>query len=431
MQTKRFLGFITAIVMLVSSFAGISAMAAKNGNSGLSYITKVEFYVQRRGMQMDEEGHISSRPSSLFTPLLYTGKLNERKAPDYTLAYDGKEVTSDDIVSLVYDAPSDEVIFGVIIDEYKSIGGELYTVDGELIDWDEFTTDNFETRWYVLKMEDKIAANPLNSGVWHIDGVIVDKDGDGIEIVVPTDPTPEPVVTPDPEPTESPDPEPTETPVLPEYESRFAYIYGYDDTTMGADGNLIRSEISAMIHRLAKQNNMLGGFVYNESNEPVFSDIAGEWFRSGIEYMNSRSAFDAAPGENVYPYAKVTRGEAFKLMCLGLAFTDDTSLSYDDYAQLLYNTGYIEGDENGNLNIDNLITRAEFCTIYNRVISRDEAGLEMADGTEVTAETYGFADLDPDEWYYETMLKATSSYDEDGYVDLELREDRNVLDDFA
>ena len=78
----------------------------------------------------------------------------------------------------------------------------------------------------------------------------------------------------------------------------------------------------------------------------------------------------------------------------------------------------------------NLITRAEFCAIYNKIIGRDDAKLVTADGTEITAETYGFTDLDASKWYYETMLRATSAYDDDGYVDISLRNHRNVLDDY-
>ena len=64
------------------------------------------------------------------------------------------------------------------------------------------------------------------------------------------------------------------------------------------------------------------------------------------------------------------------------------------------------------------------------IIGRDKCGLAMADGTLVTPETYGFTDIEQD-WSYEIMLKATSAYNEQGFVDLELRGKRNVLDDYA
>lgn len=213
-----------------------------------------------------------------------------------------------------------------------------------------------------------------------------------------------------------------------DFKSNYAYIYGHNEATMAADKNLLRSEVSAMIYRLVKQSGQLGSFAYDETATPVFDDIEGEWFRSAIEYINSKGAFPEA--SRIYPNSNVTRGEAFKIICLGLNFTDDTDLETDAYAMLLYDAGFIQGDENGNLNMNKLITRAEFCAIYNRIIGRSDAKLETADGVKITADTYGFADLDKNEWYYNDMLRATSAYDENGYVDLELRSHRNYLDDY-
>ncbi len=215
---------------------------------------------------------------------------------------------------------------------------------------------------------------------------------------------------------------------LPEYENDYAYIFGYNDTTMGAEGSLLRCELSAMIHRLVKQNGKLGDFVYDAGN-PSFDDIAGTWFQSGIEYMNHMGAFEEGEA-SAYPYTAVTRGEAFKFICLGLGFVDDTTLTEQQYADVLYEAGYIEGDGSGDLKVADQITRAEFCTMYNRIIGREDALLIDADGNEITAETYGFTDLDADKWYYENMVRATSAY-EDGYVSIEKRGIRNVLDDYA
>jgi hypothetical protein len=54
-----------------------------------------------------------------------------------------------------------------------------------------------------------------------------------------------------------------------------------------------------------------------------------------------------------------------------------------------------------------------------------------AQGNQITAETYGFTDLDPNAWYYADVLRATSAYDENGYVDLKKRAKRNVVDDYS
>jgi uncharacterized repeat protein (TIGR02543 family) len=215
-----------------------------------------------------------------------------------------------------------------------------------------------------------------------------------------------------------------------DYKNDYAYIFGYNDTEMGAEGYLLRSEVSVMVHRLVKQNGMLGNFRYDSEN-PSFADIQGEWFQSGIEFMHYKGAFNVEEGGNVQPYVAVTRGETFKIVALGLGLTSDTTLSYAAYANLLYELGYIVGDGSGNLDVESTITRAEFCTMYNRIIGRENALLVDNNGKDITAETYGFKDLDSDEWYYEAMLRATSAYSDEGYVDIAKRGIRNNLDDYG
>lgn len=403
-NTRKLSVLFLSMVMLFTYTISVSAASSKKTDN-----ISTSFYVQRFGAQMDENGNVSSRETKYFTPVLYKSNLEAgRRNTSYSIVYQEGVVSSDDVIKEVVDKPNDAYILAEIKGIYEPEGGQILSSNGKVVNWDKFTTDNYEMRWYVFKFE----ANDC----WHVDGVVVEKETDlPIEIPLPGEPGYK-------------DPETDNPGEAFEYTSNFAYIYGYNDSTMAAESNLLRSEVSVMVQRLVKQNNKLGGFVYNETNDPAFDDIQGEWFRSGIEYMNYKGAF--APGSEVHPYVPVTRGETFKIICLGLDFTDKTDLSYDDYAAILYNAGYIQGDENGNLNVWNLITRAEFCTIYNKIIGREDAKLVTADGTEITAETYGFTDLDTSKWYYEIMLRATSAYDDDGYVDISLRNHRNVLDDY-
>lgn len=214
------------------------------------------------------------------------------------------------------------------------------------------------------------------------------------------------------------------------YVNNYAYIFGYTNTEMGAEGSLLRCEASAMVHRLVKQNGKLGDFVYDAAN-PSFNDIQGEWFQSGIEFLHHKGGFKVAEGGAVQPYVTITRGEAFKLVALGLGFTTDTTLSNAGYANLLRDLGYIQGDENGDLNVDSMVSRAEFCTMYNRIIGREYALLVDNNGNNITADTYGFKDLEEGKWYYEVMLRATSAYDDNGFVDIAKRGIRNDLDDYT
>jgi hypothetical protein len=74
------------------------------------------------------------------------------------------------------------------------------------------------------------------------------------------------------------------------------------------------------------------------------------------------------------------------------------------------------------------ILRWEFCEIINKITGRDQYELVDKDGNAITAEDYGFTDLDDlDESIRKTMLIATSNF-ANGYVDLAGRADRDELD---
>ncbi len=227
---------------------------------------------------------------------------------------------------------------------------------------------------------------------------------------------------------------PTPTPTTPPtvLKNDYAYIFGRSDTTMEADDEMRRGEAAAVLHRLLKQNGELGSFSYDINATPAFLDLWGRWDRSAIEYMAYIGVYEANSEMPIGPDESVTRGEAFKMFALALGYTSDTTLTVEEYAQLLVQSGFVQGYEDGSLRLENPITRAEFCKIYNIIIGRDSSHykLETADGTVVTPETYGFTDIEPG-WTYDIMLKATSAFDENGYVDLSARAIRNDLDDFV
>lgn len=414
---KKLFAIVLSVAMLLACMPIVSAAPGSKWDTTTK--TDVQYYIQRFGSHMDEEGNVASREESYFTPLIYKGSITAKKRQmSYSIVYKEGVVSSDDVLAETVDAPDDASVMQLVKDMYSSKGGYILSSNGKVVDWSKFDTDKYEIRWYVFKFERTYPQ------AWHIDGVVVEKSTKlPIEIPTPDDPS---YVPPEDLPKEDDD----EDEDIDTFASNFAYIFGYSDTTMAPENNLLRSEVSAMVHRLAKQNDKLDGFSYDESVEPVFPDTKGEWFRSGIEFINSKEGFAVQPGENVNPYATVTRGETFKIVCLGLGLSVKSNLSYRDYASILYNEGYVLGNGAGDLQIDKLITRAEFCTIYNRIIGRDNALLETADGEAVTADTYGFTDLDSDKWYYDIMLRATSAYDENGFVDLSLRNRRNDLDDY-
>ena len=126
---------------------------------------------------------------------------------------------------------------------------------------------------------------------------------------------------------------------------------------------------------------------------------------------------------------QVTRGETYKMICLGLEFTTDTSLDYSEYAKILHNSGYLTNDGR----VTATITRWEFCELFNAILGRSEYctdGYYDTKGNEVTAETYGYTDLMSSDPYYRTMMIATSTFTGEK-IDLEKRARRNPLDEYG
>jgi hypothetical protein len=196
------------------------------------------------------------------------------------------------------------------------------------------------------------------------------------------------------------------------------YIFGYTDSEIGATGPLLRGELAQMIYRLVKQNKGVSNGGYS------FSDTAGEWFESGISYMTKVGAIDHSKS-NAYPYASVTCGETYKMICLGLGFTTDTELSFSEYAAILRNSGFP-----ANASVTSKIQRYQFCELFNAILGRSdycEDGFYDTTGKEVTAETYNYTDLSPDDPYYRIMMIATSTFKGDK-IDLVNRMKRNTYD---
>ena len=194
----------------------------------------------------------------------------------------------------------------------------------------------------------------------------------------------------------------------------FAYIFGYTDTEMGAEGTLLRGEAAQIIYRLFAQ----AGTVNLGAG---FDDMDG-WFQNGLLYVSSKGLWNTST--SAYPYAVVSKGEVYKIICLGYGLTTDGSLNYTEYATILMNAGYISEISS---DLTAAILRWEFCEIVNKITGRDQWVLEDAQGNEITAEDYGFTDLDEADPYYKTMLIATSNF-ANGYVDLAGRADRDELD---
>ena len=203
------------------------------------------------------------------------------------------------------------------------------------------------------------------------------------------------------------------------YKCDYVYLFGYENTQIGATGPLLRGELAQMIYRLVRQNGA------SKATGTSFADTEGLWFQSGMTYMGMVGALDTSK-TNGNPYTAVNRGETYKMICLGLGFTNDSTLSFSEYAVILRNSGYLSGDGA----VTAKIKRYEFCELFNNILGRSQYclnGYYDTDGNEVTAETYGYKDLNPGDAYYRTMMLATSTFT-NGRIDIRNRIQRNTYD---
>ncbi len=261
-----------------------------------------------------------------------------------------------------------------------------------------------------------------------------------------------------PEPTEEPTPAPVpEDDEIDLYGLGYAYIFGYEpkisyEPVTDEDGNYVggqliaevemapndavtREQVAAMIMRMIDQNYDSMDAVY-----PVTDNISaheGTWYERGLAYLASKGAFDGIDSVEIGP---VTRGEVAKLVVFGLNlkntgdvdFTDISGHQYEDYIKIMCAYGYMQGMGDGQFMPDKIMTRAEYCSMFNQIIGRDQMGLTAQDGAEVTPELYSIVDLNDGAWYVDVMMKATSAYDSNGLIDTETRLSniRNVLDNY-
>lgn len=231
-----------------------------------------------------------------------------------------------------------------------------------------------------------------------------------------------------------------------------AYLYGYNDQWVGADMSITREEVCALINRLLVQNNAREDF--EKPNNQSFADVSADhWSYSALEYMRYIEVYNTDDGtgelRNISPDTPVTRGEVAKIVAFSLRLPYiDGDLDFDDvskdhkfykYMKAMVDAGLWQGD-NGMLRPDNEMTRAEFVTMFNRIIGRTEEN-----GYVVTAEDCPFIyNKDDDDlflplgtvdengneighWAYYEITRAACSFTKKK-VDPDKKSDRGWLD---
>lgn len=240
------------------------------------------------------------------------------------------------------------------------------------------------------------------------------------------------VVDASPTPSTTPEPIPSKNPVIIEFS--YAYLYGYIHGNVGADDPVTREDASALIYRLLKQNDKLDGFVKPSSES--YSDVAkSRWSFSAVEYMRSIEVFDQNSSV-IYPANKISRGEAARIVAysMGLQPDSDKTIDFSDLAvsnknyssiKALVDAGLLIGYPNNEIKPSATITRAEYVTIINRLIGRDNR-------YDVSAVDSLYPDITPAHWAYTDILRASLGFSKnssgDYVIDPKMKLQRSALD---
>lgn len=189
----------------------------------------------------------------------------------------------------------------------------------------------------------------------------------------------------------------------------FAYLYGYENGTVGAEDPIKREEAVALVYRLLKQDNKIGDFT--RGSVPPYENIeSNRWSRSALEYMKYIGVYKTS---YISAGANITRGEVAKIVTFafrlrpndskGISFSDLPAYNkYYHYIKALVDFGVWEGYD-GMISPDTEITRAEFVKTINRLLGRK-------DEYEVADEMNPYPDLSSDKWYYNDIMRASFGY---------------------
>ena len=228
---------------------------------------------------------------------------------------------------------------------------------------------------------------------------------------------------PQPEPKPEPQPQPEE-PKAPDYipyflifgnneepktEEHIAYIYGYEDKTVRAEGNLTRAEAAAMVTRLAKLD------LSNKTMPAAYKDLEeNAWYLGNINAALKAGMIDDIDGM-LRPNEKITRAEFAKMLAAidkdndyVSTFPDIKGHKYEKEINKIDGNKRIEGFEDGTFRPDEFLTRAEAATFLNRIFNRlaDEVAIEK-----FRYSIIDFKDLNESDWFYYEIVEAANSHE--------------------
>ena len=191
-------------------------------------------------------------------------------------------------------------------------------------------------------------------------------------------------------------------------EDHMAYIAGYPDGTIQPEANITREEVVSAFYRLLKPE--FKATIETETNS--FSDVAADrWSNKAISTMANGGFIVGDENGNFNPSNPITRAEfvaiANKFLGTDVIVPDmnqfsDISGHWAEKAILAAANGayWISGYSDGTFKPNNYITRAEAMTIINKMLVRY--------GDTTAENVKAWPDVSAADWYYSQVIEATN-----------------------
>jgi hypothetical protein len=182
------------------------------------------------------------------------------------------------------------------------------------------------------------------------------------------------------------------------------YIKGFEDNTFRGDTALTRIQLVAIFSRILQKT--------DADKAPInYYDMDDEdhWGKTYLARLESKNLFQGYPDGEFKPDQPMTRAEFAKTIVTFWSIrgyeADKSDANFKDmgqhwardYANAMYNTGFMSGYEDGNFYPDRPITRSEAVTVINKLLNR----------AQVFPQAPSLTDLEPMRWDYGAAEAAT------------------------
>jgi len=189
-----------------------------------------------------------------------------------------------------------------------------------------------------------------------------------------------------------------------------SFLIGRPSGNIYPHDNILRAEVAAVFFRLLSDDTRIEMW----SQENPFPDVnSPQWFNNEVSTVTNMEVIRGRPDGTFAPNQAITRAEVAAIVARffdetsdnGTAFTDIAGHWAEDYINQLAHLGWVQGPGDGTFRPNQLITRAEFAAIINRMLNRVPESIDaLLDGrTRWPDKTNQLA------WYYLYLQEATHS----------------------